>query len=217
MALRNILNSDDPALKKNSRSVTDYNRRLHILLDDMRETLLDANGLGLAAPQVGVLRRVALIVDTCIEADDTEDRIIELVNPEIITCSGEQTGNEGCLSVPGVYGIVKRPQEVVARAYDRRGKPFELTASGLTARAVCHEIDHLNGVVFTSLAERFLTDEEIIMMAAERRAAMEREAGDFTGSDAQEDATTGNDVSPANGNAPVSAGSKPTISAEDRK
>ena len=187
MALRNILNSEDPALKKHSRSVTDYNRRLHILLDDMRETLLDANGLGLAAPQVGVLRRVALIVDTSIESDETEDQIVELVNPEIISNCGEQTGNEGCLSVPGVYGIVTRPQEVGVRARDRRGKAFEITVNGLTARAVCHEVDHLNGVVFTSLAERFLTEEEIAGMAAERRAALERDAGVSSESDITED------------------------------
>jgi len=203
MALRNILGSDDPALKKHSRHVADYNRRLHILLDDMRETLLEANGLGLAAPQVGVLRRTALIIDTSIESDDPEGQIVELVNPEITMCCGEQTGNEGCLSVPGVYGIVTRPQQVEVRAFDRHGKPFGMTVSGLTARAVCHEIDHLDGVVFTSLAERFLSDEEIEMMAAERRAAMDR------------DAAAGREGPPATGDEPAANDIK--LAANDNK
>jgi len=190
MALRNILKNDEPALKKHSRTVTDYNRRLHILIDDMRETLDDANGLGLAAPQVGVLRRVALIVDTTIVTDDPDEQVIELINPEITSDSGEQTGNEGCLSVPGVYGIVTRPREVSFRARDRYGNRFEMTVTDLTARAVCHEIDHLNGVVFTSLAERFLTDEEIAQMAADREAA--REAALSGGEDGSFDAATGN-------------------------
>jgi len=217
MALRNILGSDDPALKKHSRNVTDFNRRLHTLLDDMRETLLDANGLGLAAPQVGVLRRVALIVDTGIESDDPEDQIIELVNPEIVSCGGEQTGNEGCLSVPGVYGIVTRPQQVEARARDRYGKTFELAVSELTARAVCHEIDHLNGVVFTSLAERFLTDEEVVRMAAERAAAMNRETDVSAGRDIKEDAVTMNNGSSVNGDGSTIPESKPDVFAEDRQ
>jgi len=170
MATRQILKEGDQTLKKKSREVTDYNKRLHILLDDMRETLLEANGLGLAAPQVGVLRRAVLIIDTSIEAEYIDDQIIELINPLLVTCTGEQTGNEGCLSVPGVYGIVTRPEQVTVKARDRYGKAFELEAIGLTARAVCHEIDHLNGVVFTTLAERFLTEDEIAEMAAQREA-----------------------------------------------
>jgi len=161
MAIRNILQGNDPALRKRCRAITDFNRRLHVLLDDMRETLIGANGLGLAAPQVGVLRRVALIVDLDIVTESPEEQIVELVNPEIVSESGEQSGSEGCLSVPGVYGIVKRPETVAVRAQDRYGKSFELEVSKLAARAACHEIDHLNGVVFTSLAERILSEEEL--------------------------------------------------------
>jgi len=164
MATRIILKDGDKGLTKKSRVVTDFNKRLHILLDDMRETLIEANGLGLAAPQVGVLRRAALIVDASMETESLEEQIIELVNPEIIDRDGEQTGSEGCLSVPGVYGIVTRPETVKVRAQDRYGKTFELEGKDLTARAVCHEIDHLNGVVFTSIAERFLTEEELAAM-----------------------------------------------------
>jgi len=138
----------------------------------MRETLINADGLGIAAPQIGVLRRVALIVDTCVESDDNDDKIIELINPQLISMDGEISASEGCLSVPGVYAVVTRPESVKIKAYDRYGKAMELEASEMTARAVCHEIDHLNGVVFTSIAERLLTDEEIEEM---RRA---REAGD---------------------------------------
>ena len=180
MATRNILKDGDKGLSKKSRVVTDFNNRLHILLDDMRETLIEANGLGLAAPQVGVLRRVALIVDTSIEDEHADDenyepcevdineQIIELINPELLSEVGEQTGSEGCLSLPGVYGIVTRPDTVVVRAQDRNGNYFEMEASELTARAVCHEIDHLNGVLFTSLAERMLTEEELAEVREQR-------------------------------------------------
>ncbi|MDR2421395.1 MAG: peptide deformylase [Oscillospiraceae bacterium] len=168
MALRNILKDGDAALLKKSRDVTDFNARLHKLLDDMRETLIDANGLGLAAPQVGVLRRAALVVDTSVETEDIEEQIIELINPEIIASSGEQEGAEGCLSVPGVYGLVKRPRLVKVRARDRHGREFEAWGEGLTARAFCHEIDHLNGIMFSEYVSRYLTDEEIEEMRRER-------------------------------------------------
>jgi len=171
MALRNILVDGDPGLLKKSRVVTEFNKRLHILLDDMRETLIKSDGLGLAAPQVGVLRRVALIVDISIEAEIAEERIIELVNPEIISEEGEQSGSEGCLSLPGVFGIVARPDTVKIKAQDRFGKSFELQGSELTARAICHEINHLDGVVFTSIAERLLTEEEVEQLRAEREEA----------------------------------------------
>ena len=173
MAIRNILKDDDPALRKNSRVVKEFNKRLHVLLDDMRETLIEANGLGLAAPQVGVLRRAVLIVDLDIETERPDEQIIELINPEIIAKSGEQTGSEGCLSVPGVFGIVTRPDLVKVRAQDRYGNTFELMAKELKARAVCHEVDHLDGEIFTSIVERFLTEEELEQMAAERQAALE--------------------------------------------
>ena len=175
MAIRNILGGDDPSLKKNSRIVTDFNKRLHVLLDDMRETLIEANGLGLAAPQVGVLRRAVLIVDTSIEAELPEEQIVELINPEIIAKSGEQTGSEGCLSIPGVYGLVKRPQLARVKAQDRYGNSFEVWGKDLTARALCHEIDHLNGVIFTTLTDHILSEEELEALAAEREEQRERE------------------------------------------
>ena len=161
MAMRNILTGDEPRLRKKSRPVTEFNDRLHELLDDMRETLLKADGVGLAAPQVGVLRRVVLVLDINIEAENDEDKLIELVNPEIIEVSGEQTGAEGCLSFPGQYGIVTRPDTVTVKAQDRYGKEFTVTGFGLTGRCFCHEIDHLDGIVFLDRVERMLTEEEL--------------------------------------------------------
>lgn len=160
MALRNILTKEQPLLYKKSRVVTDFNPRLHQLLDDMRETLLQANGVGLAAPQVGVLRRVVLVIETNVPEGEDE-YVIELINPEILEASGEQDGPEGCLSVPGEYGLVKRPMTVKVRAQDRFGQSFEVEGVGLTARCFCHEIDHLEGIVFTSKAERMLSEEEL--------------------------------------------------------
>lgn len=160
MALRNILTKEQPLLYKKSRVVTDFNPRLHQLLDDMRETLLQANGVGLAAPQVGVLRRAVLVIETNVP-DGEKEYVIELINPEILEVSGEQDGPEGCLSVPGEYGLVKRPMHVKVRAQDRFGETFEVEGEGLTARCFCHEIDHLDGIVFTSKAERMLTEEEM--------------------------------------------------------
>ncbi len=160
MALRNILTKEQPGLYKTCRPVTDFNPRLHQLLDDMRETLMQANGVGLAAPQVGVLRRAVLVIETNVPEGE-EEQILELINPEILETSGEQDGPEGCLSVPGEYGLVKRPLNVKVRAQDRNGNWFEVEGSGLTARCVCHEIDHLDGIVFTSKAERMLTEEEL--------------------------------------------------------
>ena len=160
MALRNILTKEQPLLYKKSRPVKDFNERLHQLLDDMAETLLNANGVGLAAPQVGVLRRAVLVIETNV-AEDEDEYIIELINPEIIEIEGEQDGPEGCLSVPGEYGLVKRPMRVKVRAQDRNGEFFEVEGTGLTARCFCHEIDHLEGIVFTSKVERMLTEEEM--------------------------------------------------------
>ena len=163
MALRNILTEEDPSLYKKCRAVTDFNPRLHQLLDDMAETLQQADGVGLAAPQVGVLRRAVLVLETNVPEGE-EPCLIELVNPEIIEASGEQHEAEGCLSVPGQYGIVSRPAVVTVRAQDRCGNFFEVTGEGLTARCFCHEIDHLNGIVFTSKCERMLTEEELQQM-----------------------------------------------------
>lgn len=160
MALRNILTKEQPGLYKTSRQVTAFNARLHQLLDDMADTLEESGGVGLAAPQVGVLRRVVLVLETNVEEEDDE-YIIELINPSIVESSGEQDGAEGCLSVPGEYGLVKRPMNVKVRAQDRYGEWFEVEGTGLTARCFCHEIDHLDGVVFTSKVSRMLTKEEL--------------------------------------------------------
>lgn len=161
MALRNIVKEGDPILTKKCRPVTEFNDRLHQLLDDMRQTLLEADGVGLAAPQVGVLRRVVVVLDINRETENVDEQIIELVNPEIIASSGEQYGTEGCLSVPGIYGFVTRPEEVTVRAQDRLGKTFEVTGTGLTARCFCHELDHLEGHLFKELADKLLTAEEL--------------------------------------------------------
>ena len=160
MARRNILTKEEPGLYKKCRPVTDFNARLHQLLDDMADTLEPENGVGLAAPQVGVLRRAVIVLETNVPEGEDE-YLIELVNPEIIESSGEQYGAEGCLSVPGEYGMVRRPMTVKVRAQDRDGKFFEVEGTGLTARCFCHEIDHLDGVVFTSKCERMLSEEEL--------------------------------------------------------
>ena len=160
MALRNIMEQGEKCLEKHCRPVTDFNEKLHTLLDDMAETLKKANGVGLAAPQVGILRRAVLVLETNVRAG-AEEYIIELINPEIIASSGQQEGPEGCLSVPGVYGWVERPEHVTVRAQDRNGEWFEVSGEGLTARAFCHELDHLEGVLFTQLADHIMSDEEL--------------------------------------------------------
>lgn len=159
MALRNILTEEDPTLRKVSRPVTKFDDRLHELLDDMAETLEDARGVGLAAPQVGILRRVVVV--------DVGEEILELINPEIISQSGEQTGMEGCLSVPGKYGIVTRPNVVKVRAQDRFGEWYEAEGEELIARAFCHELEHLDGHLYVDKVERFLTQEELEELANE--------------------------------------------------
>ncbi len=141
MATRTIVTDDEPILHKVCRSVLNFDERLAVLLDDMVETLKEADGCGLAAPQVGILRRVCIV--------DVGDGLIELINPVITEESGEQTDYEGCLSYPGKYGKTKRPMSVTVRAQDRNGKTFTVSGEGLKARAFCHEIDHLNGIVFT--------------------------------------------------------------------
>ena len=154
MALRKIVLQGDECLTKVCRPVTDFNGRLHTLLDDMTDTLLDSGGVGLAAPQVGILRRVCVVLNE-------DDEVIELVNPEIIFTDGEQTGLEGCLSVPGKYGVVTRPEVVRVRAQDRNGDFFEVEDSDLTARCFCHEIEHLDGHVFIEHTDRLMTEEEL--------------------------------------------------------
>ena len=142
--------------------MTAFNGRLHQLLDDMAETLADANGAGLAAPQVGILRRVCLVLD------EKTESYLELINPEIIKTEGKQSGLEGCLSVPGKFAVVERPNVVRVRAQDRYGNWFEAEAQGLTARAFCHEIEHLDGHLFVEHVDHFLTEEEIQQYLAER-------------------------------------------------
>ena len=153
MGLRKILTDKDPALHKVCKPVAVFDKKLHKLLDDMRETLIDSNGVGLAAPQVGILRRVVLV--------DIGDEILELVNPEMLETDGEQVGPEGCLSVPGKYGLVKRPAWAKVRAQDRDGNWYEAEGEEIIARCFCHELDHLDGIVYTEVMERYLTEEEL--------------------------------------------------------
>ena len=160
MATRNIVTKEEPLLYKKSRPVKSFDARLHQLLDDMAETLFASGGVGLAAPQVGVLRRAVLVIETNV-SEGEDEQLIELINPEIIESSGEQYGAEGCLSFPDEYGLVRRPMDVTVRAQDRNGEFFTVSGTGLTARCFCHEIDHLDGVVFTTLCERMLTQEEL--------------------------------------------------------
>lgn len=152
MAKRLIVQVPDPILAKKCREVEKFDERLWTLLDDMKDTLFDANGAGLAAPQVAVLKRVALV--------DTEDGFYELINPVIKSMKGEQTGLEGCLSVKGKYGTVTRANDVTVIAQDRYGKKHTYKVSGFTARAFQHEIDHLDGIVYTSKCSDLMDDEE---------------------------------------------------------
>ena len=153
MALRKILTDAEPALHKVCKPVEKFDNKLHTLLDDMRDTLIESGGVGLAAPQVGILRRVVLV--------DTEEEILELINPTLVETDGEQVGAEGCLSVPGKYGLVKRPYYAKVRAQDRDGQWYEAEGEELIARCFCHELDHLDGIIYTQVMERYLTEEEL--------------------------------------------------------
>ena len=153
MALRKILTDAEPALHKVCKPVEVFDKKLHTLLDDMRETLIESGGVGLAAPQVGILRRVVLV--------DTEEEILELINPTMVETDGEQVGAEGCLSVPGKYGLVKRPYYAKVRAQDRDGNWYEAEGEELIARCFCHELDHLDGIIYTEVMDRYLTEEEL--------------------------------------------------------
>jgi peptide deformylase len=159
MAKRNIVLDGDPILKKKCRPVTEFNEKLGLILDDMKETMIDANGVGLAAPQVGFLRRYFIAMDYYIDEDGNEvNEIYEFINPEILQTSGENLNFEGCLSFPGKNGLVKRPKYVKVNAQDRNGKWFEMEAEGLLARIICHENDHLNGITIMDNATRFYED-----------------------------------------------------------
>lgn len=161
MGLRTILLKEDPLLRKTSRPVTEFGKRTHDLMDDLRETMVSANGAGLAAPQVGILRRAVVIV--------RDDEIVELINPEILEQSEETVGAyEGCLSCPDMRGYIERPVRVVVKAQDRNGKEFTLECRDMAARAALHETDHLNGKLFIDLADQIFTDEELDEMFAEQ-------------------------------------------------
>ena len=148
MAIREIREKGDEILYKKCKAVVKFDEKLHILLDDMYETMQSRDGVGLAAPQVGILKRAVVI--------DVGDGKIELINPEIVEESGEQTGSEGCLSVPGVFGEVTRPNVVTVKAQYRNGKWFKITGKELLARAFCHEIEHLDGKLFLDRVIRFI-------------------------------------------------------------
>ena len=165
MALRTILkkDTDEVSLRKKSRPVTVFDARLHKMIDDMIETLKDSGGVGLAAPQVGILRRIVVI-----ERED--GTILELVNPQIIEEVGEQEGLEGCLSLPGVWGVVKRPMTVTIKAQDRNGNEYTVTESELIGRCFVHECEHLDGVLFVDRASRVLTEEELEQLEEEEEA-----------------------------------------------
>lgn len=159
--IREIVEKGDAILTKKCHAVTRFDKKLAMMLDDMRETLIQSGGVGLAAPQIGICRRFCLVMNE-------EEHIHELINPEILSTSGEQTGMEGCLSLPGKYGEVTRPMVVRVRAQDRNGEWYEVEDQGLTARCFCHEIDHLDGHMFDELCDRLYTNEELDEMAAEQ-------------------------------------------------
>lgn len=156
MAIRTILTDEDPLLQKKSRPVEKFDDKLALLLDDMIETIVENNGVGLAAPQIGILRRVILV-------SDPDGNYIELVNPKMIEQSGSQIGLEGCLSVPGLWGDVERPDEVTVEAQDRNGNFFRVTGSELIARCLCHEIDHLEGILYSSYCDQVYTADELAL------------------------------------------------------
>lgn len=153
MAIRQIVKEGDDVLTKKCREVVKFDDRLFTLLDDMKETLELAQGVGLAAPQVGILRRVVII--------DVGEGPIELINPVIIDKSGVQEGLEGCLSCPGEWGITKRPMNVTVKAQDRHGKEFTMSGEGLLAKAFCHELDHLDGIIYKQIAIRMVRPDEL--------------------------------------------------------
>ena len=156
MAIRNIVTLGDEALRKHCKPQEKFDRRLATLLKDMADTMYKAEGVGLAAPQVGILRRVAVV-----DITDDHSGLLELVNPEIIERDGSQTGREGCLSLPGRQGIVTRPMKVKVRFQDRKGETYELETEGFEARAICHELDHLDGQLYIDVMDRELSEEEI--------------------------------------------------------
>ena len=154
MALRNIVTEEDPILRKTCRPVGEVTPRIQMILDDMVETMRDANGVGLAAPQVGIMRRMFV-------AEPEPERVYMFVDPEMISLEGEQEGTEGCLSVPGYVGTVKRPEKIVIKGKDRYGKEKEYTFEGFDAVVMCHEFDHLEGILYTDKATEMFTAEQL--------------------------------------------------------
>jgi len=164
MSIRMIVKDPDPVLRDKAIAVTKFNANLHKLLDDMAETMYDAEGVGLAAPQVGILKRVVVM-----DCGEEHGGLIEMVNPVVVEMSGEQFGPEGCLSIPGLQGDVKRPMNVKAKAQNRHGEEFYVEGTALLARCIMHEIDHLNGVLFTDLAVKVYRPEELDERNGEKR------------------------------------------------
>ena len=184
MAIRKILRQGDPVLNKKCHPVTRFDGRLALLLDDMKDTLAEAKGMGLAAPQVGILRRAVVVV-----TDPDTGEMVELVNPEIVATEGEQYGLEGCLSVPGLWGYVTRPEKATVRAQDRNGDWFEIEGEDLVARCFCHELEHLDGHLYVEHTDRLYTNEELDAMEAEEEAAQaEAEAAEDAGEEAPDEA-----------------------------
>jgi len=167
MAIRKIVELGDEVLRKTCKKQEKFDLRLWMLLKDMADTMYKADGVGLAAPQVGIMRRVVVI--------DVGDGLVELVNPVIVEADGEQTDREGCLSLPGRQGIVTRPNHVIVHAQDRKGREIEVEGEGFFARALCHELDHLDGVLYIDKMERELTREEIEEIAAQQDAEDDEE------------------------------------------
>ncbi len=159
MALRKIRLDEDPILRKLARPITEITPKIEALAEDMIETMNDANGVGLAAPQVGILKRIVVV--------DVGEGPVVFINPEIMEQDGEQVGPEGCLSLPGKTGIVSRPNHVIVKAMNLDGEAITVEAEGFYARAICHEIDHLNGQLYIDIAERMLTEEEMSLAEAE--------------------------------------------------
>lgn len=155
MAVRPIIYDPDPILYKKCHPVTKFDKKLGNILTDMTQTMIHANGVGLAGPQIGYMRRVCVVLDTL-----DNDKIIEMINPEVVATEGEQTGSEGCLSFPNKFGMVTRPRIVTVRAQDRNGEWFTVQSHDLTARAFLHEIDHLDGHVFTEKVTEYINMDE---------------------------------------------------------
>lgn len=165
MARKKILQKGDPTLSKKSHPVTAFDRKLHTLLDDMTDTLQYIGGAGLAAVQIGILRRVVVVIDE-------QEQVIELVNPELVSFSGEEEGLEGCLSLSGMWGFVSRPTEATVRAQDRHGAWFTVSGEGIVARCFCHELEHLEGHLFDEHCDRLYTQKQLdAIMEEEQKEA----------------------------------------------